>query len=99
MKLLLTGADGFTGRHLVAAARACGYEVHALQANLTDKEGLKAEVAQLAPEMVVHLAAISFVGYADASAFYDVNVLGTLNLLDALVAQAQPVMGDCSQLP
>lgn len=110
MKLLLTGADGFTGLHFVTAARACGYEVHALQANLADKEGLKAEVGQLAPEVVVHLAAISFVGYADASAFYAVNVLGTLNLLDALAAQAQPprnvllassanVYGNCDQSP
>lgn len=110
MKLLLTGADGFTGLHFVTAAQACGYDVHSLQADLTDKEGLKAEVAQLAPEVVVHLAAISFVGYADESAFYAVNVLGTLNLLDALAAQAQPlrnvllassanVYGNCDKSP
>lgn len=108
MKLLLTGADGFTGRHFVACAQAYGHKVHALQANLTDKEGLKAEVVQLAPEVVVHLAAISFVGFTDASAFYDVNVLGTLNLLDALAAQVHPpcnvllassanVYGNCEQ--
>ncbi len=110
MRLLVTGADGFTGRHFVAAARACGHDVLALQTNLNDKVTLHAEVVQAAPEAVVHLAAISFVGYADASAFYNVNVIGTLNLLDALAALPHPpsrvllassanVYGNCEQSP
>jgi nucleoside-diphosphate-sugar epimerase len=35
---------------------------------------------------VVHLAAISFVGHADDTAFYGVNVVGTMNLLAGLAA-------------
>lgn len=90
MRLLVTGANGFAGRHFVTSARARGHEVTALQADLKDRDALRRQVAQVAPEAVVHLAAISFVGHADASAFYDVNVIGTLNLLDALAALAQP---------
>ena len=47
------------------------------------------EVALVIPEAVLHLAAISFVGHADSSAFYAVNVVGTTNLLSALAALPQ----------
>jgi nucleoside-diphosphate-sugar epimerase len=110
LRLLVTGASGFTGRYLVAAARARGHEVIALQAQLEDRLAVKAEVLQAAPELVLHLAAIAFVGHADAHAFYDVNVIGSVNLLDALASLPQPprsvllassanVYGNCRSSP
>ena len=86
MKILLTGAAGFTGRFFITAAEAAGHQVIALQANLTDQSLVADEVALAQPDAVVHLAAISFVGHADDSAFYAVNVVGTTNLLAALAA-------------
>jgi nucleoside-diphosphate-sugar epimerase len=86
MKILLTGAAGFTGLFFKSAAEAAGHQVVALQANLTDKAAVAAEVLQAAPDAVVHLAAISFVGHADETAFYAVNVIGTMNLLAGLAA-------------
>jgi nucleoside-diphosphate-sugar epimerase len=38
----------------------------------------------------VHLAAVSFVGHGNPEDFYRVNVLGTLNLLEALVRLKRP---------
>ena len=110
MKLLITGAYGFTGKHFVKAAYDYGHEVIALQADLTDPNAVRQEVLETAPEAVVHLGGISFVGHADASAFYNVNVIGTLNLLDALTDLEQPprrvllasssnVYGNCEQSP
>lgn len=86
MKILLTGAAGFTGLFFKSAAHAAGHTVVPLQADLTDKHGVAAEVAKAQPDAVVHLAAISFVGHAEDSAFYAVNVVGTMNLLGAVVA-------------
>jgi nucleoside-diphosphate-sugar epimerase len=86
MRILLTGAAGFTGLFFKSAAEAAGHQVVALQSDLTDKVAVATEVLEADPEAVVHLAAISFVGHADEMAFYGVNVAGTMNLLAALVA-------------
>ena len=110
LRVLVTGADGFTGLHFVRQARAAGHEIVELTANLTDPTAVKSQVAEVVPEAVVHLAAISFVGHSQASAFYDVNVIGTLNLLDALqslahvprqilLASSANVYGNCDQSP
>ena len=86
MKILLTGAAGFTGRFFKLAAESAGHKVVALQSDMTDKTAVAAEILQAAPDDVVHLAGISFVGHADDTAFYSVNVVGTMNLLAGLVA-------------
>lgn len=85
MKILLTGAQGFTGRFFAERAKAAGHTICALQSDLTQSDSVRSEVVAIAPEAVVHLAAISFVGHANDAAFYAVNVVGTTNLLSALV--------------
>lgn len=90
MKILLTGAAGFTGLFFRSQAEAAGHQVVYLQADLTDKQALLAEVVAVMPDAVVHLAAISFVGHADESAIYGVNVVGTTNLLTSLTMLSTP---------
>jgi GDP-6-deoxy-D-talose 4-dehydrogenase len=86
LKILLTGASGFTGRHFTTLARQRGHAVIPLEQNLCDGIGLL--TAQALPDFthVLHLAAISFTAHTDFPALYDVNLFGTLNLLDALLA-------------
>lgn len=84
MRILLTGADGFTGRPFTERAKAAGHTVLPLLADLTNADALREEVLATAPDAVVHLAAISFVGHSSDHAFYAVNVVGTTNLLNAV---------------
>jgi len=77
---------------------AAGYEVVGLSdrqdpsdtgsitANLLDRVAVHAAVAAVHPDVVLHLAAISFVAHGDVDEIYRVNVLGTRNLLDALAS-------------
>lgn len=86
MRILLTGAEGFTGQHFARIAEAAGHACVPLRSDLTQRAALFDEVATAQVDSVVHLAAIAFVAHHDERALYDVNLFGTLNLLDALAA-------------
>ncbi|WP_449369698.1 GDP-mannose 4,6-dehydratase [Thiomonas sp.] len=88
--VLVTGASGFTGRHMADFLQARGHCVAGLACDLTDPAAVREAVLQAQPDQVVHLAALSFVGHGNAEEFYRVNVLGTLNLLEALAALPRP---------
>lgn len=90
MNILLTGSDGFTGRHFIQSATQAGHQITPLKADLADPAAVATQVQGTQPDAVVHLAAISFVGNADPAAFYAVNVVGTMNLLAAVAALPKP---------
>ena len=83
-KVLLTGGKGFTGYYLHQLLQDDGYNVHHLQADITDKPSLKEEINKLEPEYVIHLAAISFPAEKNIDSIYKVNALGAINLLEVL---------------
>ncbi len=94
-RALITGIGGFTGHYMAAELSAAGYRIFGLgsipsdkpdyfHVDLTDLAALSAVVAQVQPHVVIHLAAIAFVGHGDANAFYQVNLVGSRNLLEAL---------------
>ena len=96
-RVLITGANGFTGRWLGRHLAASGYQVHGLvqgaaqtaaeiEADLREPAALRAALATVRPDFIVHLAAITFVPHSDSAEIYQVNLFGTLNLLDAVLA-------------
>lgn len=95
-KVFITGINGFTGIHLSKHLEAQGFDVYGtvvdetehpkhFQCDITKKEQVDAVMAEVAPDYVVHTAAISFVAESNASLIYDVNVIGTENILRSLI--------------
>jgi GDP-4-dehydro-6-deoxy-D-mannose reductase len=91
MRTLVTGADGFVGRHAVAHLEAAGVETISFAGDVRDAGTCRAQVRNARPDAILHLAAIASVADAwrQPDAVTDVNVGGTRNLLDA-VADAAP---------
>jgi nucleoside-diphosphate-sugar epimerase len=84
MRFLVTGASGFTGAYLVAELQARGLDAIPLEADITHPRTLAEAVAEARPDRVIHLAALAFAGSDDFAPFYQVNQIGTFNLLDAV---------------
>jgi GDP-6-deoxy-D-talose 4-dehydrogenase len=101
-RILVTGAGGFTGLHLMDRLARDGHELHGLvhhaaeamppqldavhAADLRDLPAISDVIEEVQPDYVVHLAAIAFVAHGDAGELYSSNILGTRNLLHALAS-------------
>jgi nucleoside-diphosphate-sugar epimerase len=83
-KVLITGAAGFTGSYLRRELTSFGYECFGLLANLLDEQAVSAEVEEVRPDYVVHLAGISYAAESDVGKIYNVNVIGSINLFNSL---------------
>lgn len=98
MKVLLTGSSGWLGRYLATELRRAGHEVTGLDVaegadtdvigSVADRALVEDVFARNAIEAVIHSGALHKPDIArfPAQSFIDVNVTGTLNLLETSVA-------------
>jgi len=94
MRALITGGKGFVGHWLAAHLKDAGDEVVVIdvETDICDGPALRKVVAEVSPEAVYHLAAMTHVGesWENPSAVLRVNVLGTAELLAAARALTRP---------
>ena len=104
MRVLVTGADGFVGRHLVAHLIEAGDEVaeavgphvaaagSAIPLDIRDRTAVAALIDRTQPEAIYHLAAVAYGpdAGADPRGAFDVTVGGTINVLEAAARGTAP---------
>ncbi len=112
MKVLVTGAGGFVGTEVVKNLLSHGFEVRGLIRNPAQREGLEklgAEVfigdlkdkasikkAVTGVKRIFHIAALFRQAGLPDSEYYDVNLEGTRNMLDAGVEEGIEKFIHCS---
>lgn len=102
-RALITGVRGFTGRYMAEELQRNGYEVFGLghgsltedakgfvQIDVNDFPAVLALFNAVRPHVVVHLAALAFVGHGNTDDFYNVNLIGTRRLLEAAASADSP---------
>jgi nucleoside-diphosphate-sugar epimerase len=84
MKILLTGASGFIGQHLLNRLQKIG-TVYSFKSDLTDHDAVRTEIREVSPDIVIHLAARTEVqkSFYEQVSFSEVNYVGTVNLIEA----------------
>lgn len=87
--VLVTGASGFVGTHLVEHLSKCGIRTVSWKRetiDLLDRDLVRKHISDLTPETIYHCAGAPHVAYSwdDATRPFESNVLATHYLLDAV---------------
>jgi GDP-6-deoxy-D-talose 4-dehydrogenase len=92
-RVLVTGATGFTARHVIPILERRGFHVSCLSSSdgdIRDSAAVRDLIVPLKPDYVLHLAGTPNLPDSQAEIAHGVNVEGTVNVLRACERLAQP---------
>ena len=95
MKALITGSEGFIGRHLRAEFEANGYEVircdlvdadEVISMNIMDRESVQSVLSRYQPDVLVNMAGQANVGlsWKKPQFTFELNTVGLINILEVV---------------
>lgn len=91
MRVLITGIKSFTGKHLESFLTANGYIVNGtclsrddnyFLCDITNAQNVNDVINKYRPNIIIHLAAITFVAHTNVKEIYNTNIIGTKNILE-----------------
>ena len=102
MRVLITGSEGFIGRHLRAEFEANGYEVircdlvdadEVISMDIMDRASVQRVLSRYQPDVLVNMAGQANVGlsWKKPQFTFELNTIGLVNILEA-VRQVNPQM-------
>jgi GDP-6-deoxy-D-talose 4-dehydrogenase len=101
VRILVSGINGFVGSYLKNILEERGHEIFGIDIrnddkavfsiDLLDLKALSETVLSINPDAVIHLAGIAQVDFKNPNIIYNVNVIGTANLLTACAGLSNPV--------
>ncbi len=93
MRILITGSNGFVGRILRQELLKKNYQVYGIDlkggdgntfpVDITVQDDVDSVIREISPEFIVHLAAISTITYNNPQSLYNININGTINVLNS----------------
>src|SRR3989344_9379485 len=96
-KILITGANSFLGKRLIARLSKGNHQLlltslhsenqsNIIEMNLTNVNNIKSIISKYKPDIIFHLAALVDLSrdYQIAKKCIDINIIGTLNLLETI---------------
>jgi len=93
--VFITGINGFTGKHLEEYLKIKNFDFYGttltksinenhFHCDILNQNSLFEILNEVKPDYIIHLAAISFVDSKNLQKMYEVNIFGTLNLIEAI---------------